>query len=203
MNMYVLVSCLLLAVPAVAQQAAPAPLPPPIWDNADAMLRLGNSYSRGQGAPKDETVALRYYQRAAELGSVIAMDNVGTFYGIGRGTPVDKVRAIAWYRRAAAHGYVPAMNNLGVLYSAKFQGRPDYCQALDWFKKSAEGGNATGMWHLGQAYQQGLCPKARSPKLARQWLQNAIDIGSQPSATPPDRYAAEQAALDLHKLQTK
>jgi TPR repeat protein len=200
MNMYLLAGCLLLALPAVAQQAAPAPLPPPIWDNAEAVLRAGNSYSRGQGVPKDEARALQCYQRAAELGSAIAMDNVGTFYGMGRGTAVDKVRAIAWYRRAAAHGYVPAMNNLGVLYSAQFQGKPDYCQALEWFKKSAEGGNATGMWHLGQAYQQGLCPKARSPKLARQWLQNAVDIGSQPSAAGPDRYAAEQAALDLGKL---
>jgi TPR repeat protein len=200
MNMYVLASFLLLSLPAVAQQAAPAPLPPPIWDSADAMLRLGNNYSRGQGVPQDEARALQYYQRAAELGSVIAMDNVGTFYGMGRGTPVDKVRAMAWYRRAAVHGYVPAMNNLGVLYSAKFQGKPDYCQALEWFKKAAQGGNAVGMWHLGQAYQQGLCPKARNAKLARQWLQNAIDIGSQPSATPPDRYAAEQAAQDIQKL---
>ena len=200
MNRYLLASLLLLAMPAVAQQAAPTPLPPPIWDNADAMLRLGNTYSRGQGVPKDEAQALRYYQRASELGSVVAMDNVGTYYAIGRGVPVDKVQAIAWYRRAAAHGYVPAMNNLGVLYSASFQGNPDYCQALAWFKQSAEGGNAVGMWHLGQAYQQGLCPQARSVKLARQWLQNAIDIGSQPSAAGPDRYAAEQAALELRKL---
>jgi TPR repeat protein len=191
---------LLLAMPALAQQAAPTPLPPPVWDNADAMLHLGNKYSRGQGVLKDEALALQYYQRAAEIGSIIAMDNVGTYYAMGRGVPVDKVRAIAWYRRAAAHGYVPAMNNLGVLYSAKIQGKPDYCQALAWFKKSAEGGNAVGMWHLGQAYQQGLCSQARSAKLARQWLQNAIDIGSQPSATGPEKYAAEQAAQELRKL---
>ena len=201
MNRYLLASCvLLLALPALGQQAASSPLPPPIWDNAEAVLRVGNSYSRGQGVAKDEGRALQYYERAAELGSAVAMDNVGTYYAMGRGVAVDKVRAIACYRRAAAHGYVPAMNNLGVLYSAKIQGKPDYCQALEWFKKSSEGGNATGMWHLGQAYQQGLCPQARSAKLARQWLRNAVDIGSQPSAAGPDKYAAEQAALELRKL---
>jgi TPR repeat protein len=200
MNKILAVGYLLLAIPATAQQAAPPPLPPPIWDNQDAMLRIGNTYSRGQGVPKDEALALRYYQRAAELGSVVATDNVATYYAMGRGVPVDKVRAIAWYRRAAARGYLPAMNNLGVLYSASFQGKPDHCQALEWFKKSAEGGNATGMWHLGQAYQKGMCPQARNAKLARQWLQNAIDIGSQPSAPGPDKYAAEQAAQDLRKL---
>lgn len=93
------------------------------------------------------------------------------------------------------------MNNLSVLYSAKVKGKPDYCQALDWFKKSAEGGSATGMWHLGQAYRQGLCPQAHSVKLAKQWLHNAVDIVSQSSATGPDRYAAEQSALELRKLQ--
>ena len=201
MNKCLLASCvLLLALPALGQQAAPPPLPPPIWNNAEAVLRVGNNYSRGQGVPRDETRALQYYQRAAELGSAVAMDNVGTYYAMGRGVAIDKVRAIAWYRRAVAHGYVPAMNNLGVLYSAQIQGKPDYCQALEWFKKSAEGGNATGMWHLGQAYQQGLCPQVRSTKLARQWLRNAVDIGSQPSASGPDKYAAEQAALELRKL---
>jgi TPR repeat protein len=194
------VAALLLSLPVAAQQAAPAPLPPPIWNSADAMLRLGSSYSRGQGVPKDEVRALQYYRRAAELGSAVAMDNIGSYYATGRGVALDKVQAIAWYRRAAAHGYVPAMNNLGVLYSAQVQGKPDYCQALEWFKKAAEGGNATGMWQLGQAYRKGLCPQTRSTKLARQWLQNAIDIGSKPSATPPDRYAAEQAVLDLQKL---
>ena len=193
-------SLFLCALPGLAQHAAPPPLPPPIWDNAEAVLQAGANYSRGQGVAKNEARALQCYQRAAELGSVVAMDNVGTYYAIGRGVAVDKVRAIAWYRRAAAHGYVPAMNNLGVLYSAKVQGKPDYCQALDWFKKSAEGGSATGMWHLGQAYRQGLCPQARNKQLAQQWLRNAVAIGSQLSAAGADRYAAEQAALELRKL---
>jgi len=164
------------------------------------VLKVGSDYSRGRGFAKDEARALQCYERAAELGSAVAMDNVGTYYAQGRGVAVDKVRAIAWCRRAAAKGYLPAMNNLGVLYSAKMQGKPDYCQALDWFKKCAEGGNATGMWHLGQAYHQGLCPQARSKQLARQWLRNAVEIGSQPSASGQSKYAAEQAALELRKL---
>ena len=201
MNKCLLTSCALsLTLPTLAQQAAPLLLPPPIWDNAEAVLKVGTDYSRGRGFAKDEARALQCYERAAELGSAMAMDNVGTYYAQGRGVAVDKVRAIAWCCRAAAKGYLPAMNNLGVLYSAKMQGEPDYCQALDWFKKCAEGGNTTGMWHLGQTCRQGLCPQARNAKLARQWLRNAVDIGSKPSASGQSKYAAEQAALELRKL---
>ena len=164
------------------------------------MLRLGNQYSRGQGVSKDEVLALRYYERATVLGSTIAIDNVATYYAMGRGTPRNKVQAMAWYRRAAECGYVPAINNLGVLYSASFDGQPDHCQALEWFKKSAEGGNVTGMWHLGQAYQNGLFPQSHNANLARQWLQKAIDIGSEPGAMDADKYAADHAARDLQKL---
>lgn len=62
------------------------------------MLQVGANYSRGQGVPKDEVRALQCYQRTAELGSAVAMDNVGTYYAMGRGVPVDK-RPIAQYRR--------------------------------------------------------------------------------------------------------
>jgi TPR repeat protein len=191
---------MLLAVSAVAQQAPPAPLPPPIWDNAEAMLRLGNMYSRGEEVLQDEGQALRYYKRAAERGSAVASDNVATYYAMGRGTARDKVQALAWYRQAIARGYVPAMTNLGVLYSASFDGPPDYCQALAWFKKAAKGGNVTGMWHLGQAYQNGLCPASSNATLARHWLRKAVDIGRQPTASDLDRYASEQATQDLRKL---
>lgn len=196
----ILATLLLTSAPALAQQAASAPFPPPIWNNKDTMLKVGSSYSHGNGVPQNYEIALRCYRRAAELGSVEALYNVATYYALGRGVPANRAQALIWFHRAAAQGYAPAMNSIGVIYSSKFQGAPDYCQALKWFKKSAEHGCATAMQSLGHYYRQGLCPSTHSAALARQWLQNAIDIGGRASASQDDKRAAELAAKELAKL---
>ena len=77
---------------------------------------------------------------------------------------------------------------------------PCSCEALKWFKKSAESGCATGMQNLGHYYREGLCPGTGSAKLARQALQNAIDIGGRASASQDDKRAADAAAQELHQL---
>jgi TPR repeat protein len=195
-----LASLLLSSGPTLAQQAANAPFPPPVWNNKDAMLKVGSTYSHGIGVPQDYEMALRCYRRSAELGNVEALYNIATYYAVGRGVPADRAQALVWYHRAAAQGYAPAMNSLGVIYSSKFQGTPDYCEALKWFKKSAENGCATGMQNLGHSYREGLCPGTRNAKLAQQSLQNAIDIGGRASASQDDKRAATLAAQELQHL---
>jgi TPR repeat protein len=201
MNNLLLATLLLTGTPALAQQAASAPFPPPVWNNKDAMLKVGSTYSHGNGVPQDYEMALRCYRRSAELGNVEALYNIATYYAVGRGVPADRAQALVWYHRAAAQGYAPAMNSLGVIYSSKFQGTPDYCEALKWFKKSAENGCASGMQNLGHSYREGLCPGTRSAKLARQSLQNAIDIGGRASASQDDKRAAELAAQEMQQIK--
>lgn len=201
MKNLLLATLLLSSVPSLAQQAVSAPLPPPIWNNAAAVLKVGSTYSHGTSVPQDYEMAMRCYRRAAELGNVEALYNIATYYAVGRGVPSDRAHALIWYHRAAAQGYAPAMNSLGVIHSSRFQGTPDYCEALKWFKKSAESGCATGMQNLGHCYREGLCPGTRSAKLARQALQNAIDIGGRASASQDDKRAADAAAQELQQLQ--
>jgi TPR repeat protein len=195
-----LAALLFSSAPALAQQAASAPFPPPVWNNAGAILKVGSSYSHGTGVTQDYDMALRCYRRAAELGNVEALYNIGMYHAVGHGVPADRAQALVWFHRAAAQGYAPAMNSLGVIYSSRFQGTPDYCEALKWFKKSAESGCASGMQNLGHYYREGLCPGTRSAKLARQALQNAIDIGGRASASQDDKQAAAAAAQELQQL---
>jgi TPR repeat protein len=200
MRKVLLVVLWLLSTQAFAQQADKALFPPPVWNNSKSMLSVGSSYSHGTGVPQDYEMALRCYRRAAELGNVEALYNIGVYYAVGRGVPADRAQALVWFHRAAAQGHAPAMNSIGVINSSKFQGNPDYCEALKWFKKSAEHGCATGMQNAGHYYREGLCPGTRSTKLARQSLQNAIDIGGRASASQDDKRAATLAAQELQQL---
>ena len=102
MKNLLLVALLLSSVPALAQQATSAPLPPPIWNNAAAILQVGSSYSHGTGVTQDYDMALCCYRRAAELGNVEALYNIATYYAVGRGVPADRAQALVWFHRAAA-----------------------------------------------------------------------------------------------------
>ena len=48
--------------------------------------------------------ALKYYKKAAELGSAKAMYNIGVCYYYGDGVEKDLKTAAAWYERAAEGG---------------------------------------------------------------------------------------------------
>ncbi|MGI4823655.1 MAG: hypothetical protein ACRYFV_20790 [Janthinobacterium lividum] len=57
------------------------------------------------------------------------------------------------------------------------------------------------MQNLGHYYREGVCPGTHSTKLARQSLQNAIDIGDRASASQNDKCAAELATEEIKQLQ--
>ena len=60
-------------------------------------------YEFGYGVQADDREAVKYYRRAAELGSAAAQHNLGTFYCAGRGgLRRDPNEAVRWYRLAAA-----------------------------------------------------------------------------------------------------
>jgi TPR repeat protein len=58
-------------------------------------------HAKGLGTPKDESVAVRWYRRAAEQGHVDAQNNLGFMYGTGRGVEINHAEAVMWLRRPA------------------------------------------------------------------------------------------------------
>src|SRR5664280_341049 len=55
----------------------------------------------GQGVPKDDAEAVKWYRKAAKQGDTDAMFNLGIMYQEGKGVPQDDAKAAKWYRKAA------------------------------------------------------------------------------------------------------
>lgn len=84
--------------------------------HAVAQSNLGFMYANGDGVPKDETEAVKWYRKAAERGVALAQSQLGWMYENGSGVPKDPVEAVKWCRKAAEQGYAAAQHNLGVMY---------------------------------------------------------------------------------------
>ena len=79
-------------------------------------LVAAHMYANGDGVPKDETEAVKWYRKAAERGVALAQSQLGWMYENGSGVPKDPVEAVKWCRKAAEQGYAAAQHNLGVMY---------------------------------------------------------------------------------------
>ena len=80
-----------------------------------AQSNLGVMYSNGDGVPKDDAEAVRWFRLVAEQGDAIAQSNLGLMYEYGDGVPQNNVRAYAWYSVAAAQGNEDAKNNRDII----------------------------------------------------------------------------------------
>jgi TPR repeat protein len=123
--------------------------------NAKAQCILGDSYDKGQGVPKDDTLAVLWWRKAAEQGLADAQDNLGYSYDYGQGVPKDKMLAVLWWRKAAEQGLADAQNNLGVSYDSGEGAPQDYAQAALWYRRAAEQGDAHAQYNLGAWYKEG------------------------------------------------
>jgi len=107
----------------------------------EEQFKLGNVYYRGDGAPKDYTLAVKWYRKAADQGLAKSQNMMGVLYDRGDGVPQDAVEAVAWYRKAGEQGYVPAQFELGNKY-ASGEGVPqNYAEAYVWFSLAAATGH--------------------------------------------------------------
>jgi hypothetical protein len=83
-----------------------------------AMFRLGWLLRDGNGAPRSEAEAVRWFLQAANRGSVESEESLGEGYmnGLGGRGP-DYRAAVYWLERAASKGDGFAQLNLGSLYA--------------------------------------------------------------------------------------
>jgi hypothetical protein len=140
-----------------------------------AMTNLGYRYQSGIGIPVDYDLALKWFKKAADAGSVEAWNALGFRYHDGIGTPRDFDEARKWWEKAADQNNAAAAAaqlGLGILYELG-QGVPqDYDQARKWYEKSAAHGNIGAPWRLGRFYQFGWgVPQDYAQ--ARKWFQKA------------------------------
>ena len=94
---------------------------PVIWQplaeagDADAQNALGDMYLYGRGVPRDPTVAIDWYERAAAQGHAGAQNHLGVIHANGYGVAVDRVTAFMWWKLAAERGNNDASHALSVL----------------------------------------------------------------------------------------
>jgi hypothetical protein len=70
----------------------------------DAQWQLGILYHEGDGVPKDDAMAVQWYERAAEQGYVRAQATLGAYYWAGHGVQPDVSKAYFWSQLAVAQG---------------------------------------------------------------------------------------------------
>ena len=73
----------------LAEQGSPA-----------AQLFIGFMYANGQGRPKDDAAAAKWYAEAAERDNTVAQVRLAILYRDGSGVAVDRVKALFWVKMA-------------------------------------------------------------------------------------------------------
>src|SRR4051794_32521432 len=68
-------------------------------------------YARGQGVPRDDALAVKWYRVAADQGHALAQNNLGVMHSNGRGVSKDAVLAYRRLNLAAAQGQADAAKN--------------------------------------------------------------------------------------------
>jgi len=145
--------------------------------DAKALYFLAQSYSRGEGVPRDDVQAAQLMRKAAENGYAMAQNDLGAFYAKGIGVKQDFAQAAIWYERAAKNGDSLAQYSLG---RACLLGRgvaTNTEAALHWLTTAASADQVEALTLLGDLYLNGWFGVKRDPKQAFTWFDTAARKG--------------------------
>jgi len=84
-------------------------------NDAEAMTRIGDLHASGQGVPRSDGEAVKWYAKAAPLGNAAARFALAARYASGRGVGEDPAAAAKWCRLAADQGHPAAQSLLGFM----------------------------------------------------------------------------------------
>jgi len=85
--------------------------------NRNAQRDLGALYATGDwSGPKDQALAVHWYQKAAEQGHEDARYNLGFMYILGEGVEANVDAGLRWFKLSAEQGSECAMRLLADLY---------------------------------------------------------------------------------------
>lgn len=138
-------------------------------DCKPAYLILGDAYN--VVCQNDE--ARKWYEIAAQKGSVGACRKLGDIYFWGDGVPKDSEQALAWYEKGARKGSLYCMTQAGFRYAYGDGASQDYDSAIWFFEKPAEANDVNAQWGMGYCY----CQK-NEPREAYDWLRKAAERGN-------------------------
>ena len=114
---------------------------------------------------------------AAELGSVIALNNLAASYQSGRGVIKNEAEAVRLFRKAVDAGFPLAMTNLGIAYQQGLGVAQDNKEAARLYRAAANAGNSSAMVNLAYMYQKGLGVEKDDAEVERLY-NSAINAGN-------------------------
>lgn len=173
---------------------------------------LGSCYVFGLGCQQLPSEALPWFEKSAEGGFVMAMQNLSWMYRTGTGVPQNEPRANQWLQRGAEAGGLAMMYNWSVHLIGENRSPGWDSSGMRWLRLAAAKGYPDAMGRLGHLMTLHM---GRRPDLQRQgldWMERAAAAGSRAVfwslgeamqlgyGTEPDSVAAvkwfERAALE-------
>jgi len=153
-----------------AYNSPPRPVDKAKNGDARALCDMGYMYLNGQGVPKDDVEAIKWFRLAADQGDAFAQYTIGKCYHSGEGVPRDHVEAIKWFRLATQQGDPNAQAMMGFMYQFGQGVRQDYIEAYKWFNLAASNGlNQAGDLRDDIAKSMGRDQIAEAQKLSKEW----------------------------------
>ena len=170
------VDCLIYHLAKDYKQAFPVCSRAAKQGDASAQFNLGWMYYNGEGVPKNDREAVKWFRLAAEQGDASAQFNLGWMYYNGEGVPKNDREAVKWFRLAAEQGDASAQYNLGVMYDNGYGVPENDIEATKWFRLATEQGVAIAQYNLGRMYYNGEgVPK--NDREAVKWFRLAAEQG--------------------------
>lgn len=123
--------------------------------NGEAMNRLGAAYLRGEGVPKDDKLALHWFEKGADEGNADALFNLGLAYNGNGFAETDYEKALKYFSQAYKAGSPDAALQLGFMYQDGRGVKEDPAKAFEFIQYAADHGDAWGMYFLGKFYFNG------------------------------------------------
>lgn len=160
-----------------------------------AQRKLGFLHYRGLGTPRDFTMAMKHYQKAADQGCITSLSSMGFlhFLGQGQGTPQDYQQALRCFEKASEKNDAFGLYGMGLLYSLGLVDRTlDYRKAIDCFKAATNKHHGSSWYKLGITYRYGH-DVTKDESLAQHCFNKAVEHGLSPNAKSVEEY--QQAKL--------
>jgi len=98
--------------------STPSPYESLLHYTRNAQFSLGVMYDKGQGVKQDYAEAVKWYRKAAELGSSASQFNLGVMYSNGQGVLKSGAAAADWYYKAGL-SYLKENDRDGALQSVE------------------------------------------------------------------------------------
>ena len=137
-------------------------------DNKDALTSLGNVYWKSDAVVPDPTLAVSYWNRAAELGSCSAMTALVKAYEGNDGGAKDPAKVLELLEQAVGCNPRDATSlyKLGKYYYDAANPRRDCAKAESYLQRAVANGKREAYTELGFIYDKGCAPVQEDKKKA-------------------------------------